>query len=114
MPKTVQSVPEPEYGAKIEQERKDAALAATQPAPSVSVVPPEGAGAEAPAGFTVKNPYMLLPPMVNFPQMNRGKTAVEQQYDAGLLWEVLANDPNADPTIRNIARRLLGDETWPT
>jgi len=61
-----------------------------------------------PEGFTVRNPYMLLPPTVNFaPQ---GKSTAEQNYDVGMLWDVLANSPNSDPIMKTIARRLIGGE----
>lgn len=62
--------------------------------------------------YTVKNPYMLLPARMNYANFQQGpqKTQVERNYDVGLLWEVLASDPQADPTTRMIARSLMGVE----
>ncbi len=63
-------------------------------------------------GYTVKNPYMLLPASMNFrgygANGERIKTPVERQYDAGLLWDVLASDSNAPEITRTIARGLMG------
>jgi hypothetical protein len=56
---------------------------------------------------TIKNPYMLLPPSINFPQQ-RQKTPVEQNYDMAMFWEVLASDNRQDPTIREIANSIAG------
>lgn len=63
-------------------------------------------------GYTVRNPYMLLPARMNYAnfQQTPQKTQVERNYDVGLLWEVLASDPQADPTTRMIARSLMGVE----
>jgi hypothetical protein len=63
-------------------------------------------------GYTIKNPYMLLPPNMNFGSFGAGgqrtKTPVERRYDVGLLWEVLANDPQAPEITRIVARQLMG------
>lgn len=50
---------------------------------------------------------LRLPPEVLFAE-RRQKTPIEKQYDAGMLWEVLAADPTASRTIRTIARELKG------
>lgn len=126
MPKSVQSVNEPEYGAKVGQQRnEDAQGYAT--AIGASMYPKyfaEGDEEEsqsgntstqsgnvaqpAPQGYTVRNPAMLIPASMNFP--NRAKTVVERNYDAGLLWQVLAGDSKADPLTRIIANALMGKE----
>jgi hypothetical protein len=114
----VQAVNEPEYGAKVTQENNEASLAAAQPAPGVpmpEVPATEPVAQEAPVAqaaqqyVTIKNPYMLLPASLNFPQQ-QGKTPVEQNYDVGLLWRVLADSPASDDSIKTIASRLLGGE----
>ncbi len=118
----VTAATEPAYGAKVTQERNvDAQQAAAMV--SVSQYPEffaEG-DEEAPTqngnistqignnqqpAVTIKNPYMLLPPTLNFPQL-RQKTPVERQYDAGVLWDVLASDPQASELTRMIARSLM-------
>lgn len=62
----------------------------------------------APAGYTVKNPYMLLPSRVLYGNFNREtvKTPVEKNYSAGLLWDALAQDSSASPIVRQIAQAL--------
>lgn len=50
---------------------------------------------------------LRLPPEVLNPEQ-RNKTPIEAQYEAGMLWEVLAQDPNASPTVKYIARQLKG------
>lgn len=117
MAKAVQAQPEPDYGAKVDQANAEDAIAATAPAPGV---PPleteEGAGVvpEAPVvasaqqaptrqPYTVKNPYMLLPSGVNFQQP--GKTPTEQNYEVGMLFEVLGRN---DPVMRRISQELMG------
>jgi hypothetical protein len=114
MAETVQAQPEPEYGAKVEQERNAEALAAAQPAPGVPLpepaMPEEAQATGEPEYFTVQNPYMLLPASINFPQQNPQKTPVERDYDVGLLWNVLADSSSTNQSIRTIAKRLLGGE----
>jgi hypothetical protein len=61
-----------------------------------------------PQGFTVRNPYMLLPPSVNLAP--RRKTQPERLNDVGMLWEALASDPQADPLIQMIAKSLIGKD----
>ncbi len=59
-------------------------------------------------GYTVKNPYMLLPSNVNFANAQMGptpKTPTEQRYDAGLLFEVLSK---TSPVLATAANELLG------
>lgn len=124
MPKSVQSVNEPEYGAKVTQQRnEDAQGYAT--AIGASMYPEyfaEGDEEESQSGntstqsgnvaqpaqqqgYTVRNPAMLIPASMNYPQQQA--TPIERRYRAGLLWEVLASDPNASEMTRMIARSLL-------
>jgi len=107
MAQPVQSSSESEYGAKVEQERNEEALAATQPAPSVPLPPVQGGAApEGEGSITVKNPYMLLPAGANFPQrQQRMKTPVEEDYDVGMLFQVLGSQ---NPVMRRIAEELMG------
>jgi len=70
---------------------------AAQKAPAQEAPPEEG--------FRVANRYMLLPPTVNFAQPR--KTQPERNYDVGMLWDVLANDPQAEPLVRMIAQNLM-------
>ena len=107
---------EPEYGettaareqvpmAPLPQEVP--ALTPEQIAQQAAAPPEEAPPEEAPQeGFTVRNPYMLLPPAMNFAQPR--KTQAERNYDVGMLWEVLAEDPRADDLTRMIARSLTG------
>lgn len=104
----VQTATEPEYGAKVEQANNEADLAAAQPAPAVAMPPLMAEGDEPPAAaqqeyFTVKNPYMLLPHTVNFPQEK--KTPVEQRYDAGQVFAMMAD---SSPVFRMVSKELLG------
>ena len=67
---------------------------------------------QAPAGqpgYTVRNPYMLLPSRVNFGSLNGGqqKSQVERDYDIGTLWEALAADPRSSDTAKMVARQLM-------
>jgi len=66
-------------------------------------------GNTAPAGYTVRNPYMLLPSRVNFGSLNGGqqKSQVERDYDIGTLWEALAADPRSSDTAKMVARQLM-------
>lgn len=113
----VQAVNEPEYGAIQQQQQNEEAQAITQAqgdaqdmAVAQAAQPPQPEQQEAPAqsgpGYTtIKNPYMLLPPTVNFPQQNPQKTPVERNYDAGLLFEVMGN---SSLVFRAAAKELLG------
>lgn len=124
MPKSVQSVNEPEYGAKVTQQRNEDAqgyataigasmypeyFAEGDEEESQSGTPATQSGNVAqPAqqqGYTVRNPAMLIPATMNYPQQQA--TPIERRYRAGLLWEVLASDPNASEMTRMIARSLL-------
>jgi hypothetical protein len=129
MPKAVQANPEQDYGAKEQgvqnvQNQQAAAAMGTAQWPSLfaegdeddsqtgSPVTQTGnvaQGAQQPMagqqGMTIRNPYMLLPASMNFP--DRQATPVERRYRAGLLWDVLAADPNASEMTRMIARSLL-------
>lgn len=129
MPKSVQSVNEPEYGAKVGQQRnEDAQGYATAIGASMypeyfaegdeeesqsgntstqsgNVVQGVQQPAAAQQGYTVRNPAMLIPATMNYPQQQA--TPIERRYRAGLLWEVLASDPNASEMTRMIARSLL-------
>lgn len=108
---------EPEYGETTATREQAAVAPLPQEPPPVepeqiaqqAAAPPQGAPPEQQAqvpqeGFTVRNPYMLLPPTVNFAQSR--KTQAERNYDVGMLWEVLAQDPRADDLTRMIARSL--------
>jgi hypothetical protein len=67
----------------------------------------QAAPAQQSPGYTVKNPYALLPTAVNFSRVDgdRPKSAVEVQYDAGLLFEILGQ---TNGTFKLIADELLG------
>lgn len=113
---------EPEQGAVQEQEvlesmapppieptpteADEAALSGVVQPPAVA--PPVQQAAQP--GYTVKNPYTLLPPGVNFRGIGASapKSKVERAYDIGLLWQVLAADPNASELTRFVARGLTG------
>lgn len=110
---------EKEQGAVQNEEAAEATTAAMSEAQSpeqvadtavgAAVAPEQAPPAEPIEGYTVQNPYMLLPPTLNyFPQQR--KTQPERNYDAGLLWEVLSEDAQADPLTQMIARRLTGKE----
>lgn len=112
------------YGAVQEEEALEAAApppieespaeadAASQEAvveAAQQVMPEQQAPSQA-QGYTVKNPYMLLPPRMNLGQYANGqrtKTPVERQYDVGLLWDVLASDAQAPELTRMVARKLM-------
>lgn len=119
------SVPEEKEQGAVQEE--EALMAAAPPpleptpvqadeAAMAAAVPP--APAEQPAqqappaqpGYTVKNPYMLLPPRANLAKFNgpTPKSAVERAYDIGLFWQVLASDPRASNLTRMVARGLTG------
>jgi hypothetical protein len=73
---------------------------------------PAGTGAEGDApvqnGYTVKNPYMLLPSKMNFGQFSQDKTPLVANHDMSLFWDILASDQQIDPTVRIIADSLKG------
>lgn len=68
---------------------------------------PVGAQAaqQQPGGMRVHNRFNLLPPNVNFAMAQQTKTPVEQKYDAGLMFSVLAD---SSPELSLIAKELLG------
>jgi len=119
---------EPEQGAVQKQEALEAsAPPPIEPTPAQAdeavmqgvvqnaavVQPGQQAVAEqqaAPAmqpGYTVKNPYTLMPARINFRGIGRQtpKSQVERNYDAGLLFEVLGR---TSPAMRIISEELLG------
>jgi hypothetical protein len=113
--------PEPGYGDKVALEQSADAVAAAAPPPAVPIPEPVDPnapvappvqqaqpGQQNPDAVHVANPFMLLPPGVNFPDL-RPKTEIEQQYDVSRLWEVLATAPNADPTVVAIAKAMRGE-----
>lgn len=86
---------------------------ATPQTPAKPAETSQTAQPEAPPGYTVKNRFMLLPPGVNFQNqsgnyMQPPKTPVEQNYDTGMLWNVLASSPSSDPLTQELAKRLMG------
>ena len=106
-----------EYGDQGKIDAQAAAMPAGVPPvdpvaiAQAAVAPDAQQAAPEQQGYTIKNPYMLLPAKMNFGQFQgRGPTPVEQQYDAGLLWRVLADSPTADPITKQIAKRLAGGE----
>jgi hypothetical protein len=107
MPDKLTAQPEPEYGAKQEQQ----ATAQANPMPKgdtkVDIKAPSAAQPmqqQAPQG----NPLMKLPPEVLYASLTeRPKTPVQRQADAGLMWEVIAS-VHDDPVIRSIAKALRG------
>jgi hypothetical protein len=109
MPDKLTAQPEPEYGAKQEQQ----ATAQANPMPKgdtkVDIKAPSAAQPmqqQAPQG----NPLMKLPPEVLYASLTeRPKTPVQRQADVGMLWEVLATTSN-EPMIRAIASSILGRE----
>lgn len=111
MPDKLTAQPEPEYGAKQEQQ----ATAQANPMPKgdtkVDIKAPSAAQPmqqQAPA--QQGNPLLRLPPEVLYANMTeRPKTPVQRQADVGLFWEVLAATSN-EPMIRAIASSILGRE----
>lgn len=120
------TVPEErDYGAVQEQERLEAAAPAPiEATPEQMDVASEGAvaqvaqqygtGAEPdefaqqPQGYTVKNPYMLMPYQMWKDKITSGertKTPTEADYDVGTMFRVLGA---LDPTMRVIADELTG------
>lgn len=79
-------------------------------APPEEAPPVEAATAPPPEvqGFTVRNPYMLLPPTINLGQ--RQLTTAEKDYNVGLLWQALASDPRAPALTKAIAQYFAGEE----
>ena len=87
------------------------AIAQAAVAPEVPVAPAAQQAAPEQQGYTIKNPYMLLPSKMLYGDITGQRaTPVEQQYEAGLLWRALANSPTADPITKQIAKRLAGGE----
>ena len=68
---------------------------------------PAQQGAQQPRGHTIKNPYMLLPKDVNYGRMTgqRRKTQTEVDYDAGMVFDVLATN---NPIFKLVRDELLG------
>jgi len=113
---------EPEQGAVQEQEALEAmapppieptptqADAAVMQAVAQNAVPAQPAAPVQQPGYTVKNPYTLMPPGVNFRGVGTTtpKAKVQRAYDIGLFWQVLASDPNASELTRFVARGLTG------
>jgi hypothetical protein len=98
----------PEYGQGQVAEAQQAAapLAEGKMTPQEPVVAAEPQVASTPQVRPVfSNPIQRLPASLLYAP--RGKTPVQQQYDVGLLWDVLAQQSN-DPMIRSIARTLTG------
>ena len=81
--------------------------AAQAAAPSQATAPQQSAPVAKPQAqsVTVKNPFMLLPSNVNF-QASQGKTPLERNYGMSLFWDILAGEPQVDPTARLIAQAL--------
>jgi hypothetical protein len=108
-----------EYGAQGAVDAQASAMPAGVPpvdpaaiAQSVVQAAPQGTGAEgdepAQSGYTVKNPYMLLPSKMNFGQFSQDKTPLVANHDMSLFWDILASDQQIDPTVRIIADSLKG------
>lgn len=127
-----------DYGDKVQAEREEAITEAAQAigakdAPDVSPgpTPPEeeeapqeeqeggqeGDQEEAAAGAAqgpssrITSLMQLVPPeLLNRPApAKRPKTAMNKSYDVGMLWQVLAESPDASPAIKAIAKRLMGE-----
>jgi hypothetical protein len=83
----------------------EAALAAVSQSAPVS-----GTGNMPQTGYTVKNPYTLMPAAVNMrgAGLSTPKSQVERSYDIGRFWQVLASDPRASELTRFVARSLVG------
>jgi hypothetical protein len=114
-----------DYG-DVKQEEQDAAmLEATaaleqqnapqvdMPAPAAEAQPEgetEQAQTAAPVAAGVPQPRNLMqivPSSLLFRDGNQTRLPSRQDYDAGQLWEVLAQEPSADPMIRLIAKQLM-------
>jgi hypothetical protein len=61
-------------------------------------------------GYTVKNPYMLLPARMNMSGFtgDTRKTRLVANRDMSMFWDLLASDPQSDRTVRVIAKALKG------
>jgi hypothetical protein len=82
-------------------------------AQTATVAPPaqqDVSGQQPSTGYTVKNPYTLMPSSVNMAGANLStpKSKVERSYDIGRFWQVLASDPNASELTRMVAKSLTG------
>jgi hypothetical protein len=100
-----------EYGDQQAVDAQAAAMPAAPPAIDPAAIAQSVTGnvtpQQAAPGYTVKNPYMLLPSRVNFNAVNGQKSQVERDYDIGSLWEALAADPRSSDTARMVARQLM-------
>jgi hypothetical protein len=111
---------EPEQGAvQIAEQMAAAAPPPLEPTPtqadeaalatvaSNATVSETGNMSPAGNGYTVKNPYTLLPARMNMGNLSRsqGKSGVEQQYDAGVLFDMLGR---TSPAFKVISEELLG------
>jgi hypothetical protein len=85
----------------------EAALANVAQSAAVAQPAQQAAPTQQSVGYTVKNPYTLLPPTVNFSKVNgeRPKSSAEQNYDIGTLFDILGS---RDPFMKRIADELMG------
>lgn len=62
--------------------------------------------------FAPRNLMQVVPPSLLFQNTGgaRAKPEADQAYDIGTLWKVLASAPDAPPSIRAIAQRLMGEK----
>ena len=126
---------EPEYGDKkaaeeaaraIREASKAAGTEGIEATPEIEATPPSPeeptpeeqqpeeqaqAGPEtAPQGSRRRfNPHMLLPPQVMYARPGEYVPPIVQDANAGELWSVLANTPEASPLVKLIARELRGE-----
>lgn len=82
-------------------------MAAQGVAPGATVDQTAQQPAPGQQGYTVKNPYMLLPQKTNYGRMTgeRPKTNSEVEYDAGMMFDVLAT---TNPIFKLVRDELLG------
>jgi len=110
---------EPEYGETTATREQAAVAPLPQEPPPVepeqiaqqAAAPLEGAPPEQQAqvpqeGFTVRNPYLLLPPTVNFARAEGQKTPSDRRIDAGLLFQILAKN---NPTFDFLVKEMTGE-----
>jgi hypothetical protein len=89
----------------------DAAM--TNVAPEVPVAQPaQQQQTMQQSGYTVKNPYMLMPSTANYSGVmgERPKSSEEQAYDAGLLFQFLGN---SNPVFKYISEELMRTRRGP-
>jgi hypothetical protein len=119
---------DPEYGDQAALAEAQAAVPAQETPLTEPVVPQDGTVSETgnpavagntpmpmpvfarsgPSRFTGRAQNLLrLPPEVLMPD-SRAMTPIERSYTAGVLWDVLAQDPSASPIIKYIANELKG------